>query len=79
MSSILVPAEEAIKKVLPFVQLSDKNLKKILTGKPLTKDDLISDLPEEEKFAAFHENNFIGVYHKVSEKDFIAKAEFVFN
>ena len=76
---VLFPAEEAIKKVLPFVQLSDKNLKKILTGKPLMKEDLINNLPKEEKFSAFIKERFIGVYHKVNEEDIIAKAEFIYN
>ena len=77
----LVPAEEAIKKVLPFYQISEKNLKKILTGKPLTKADFLKEVPKEkeEKFAAFAKEKFIGVYKKVNEGEIVARAEFVFN
>jgi len=77
----LIPAEEAIKKVLPQVQLSDKNLNKIFTGKPLMKNDFIGDLNnlKEEFFAAFIKDRFIGVYKKVKEGDILAKAEFVYN
>ncbi len=79
LRKILIPAEEAIKKVLPTAQLSQgANLKQILTGKPLFKTDL-SKIPEEETFALFDKEKFIGVYHKVEEKDIIAKAEFVYN
>lgn len=74
----LIPAEQAIKQVLPQVQISDKNLKQILTGKPLHKSD-VSKSPKEETFAAFIKERFIGVYRKVNQGDIIAKAEFVYN
>lgn len=79
LRKIIVPAEEAIKKVLPFCQISEKNLPKILTGKPLTKSDFSKEIPKEEKFAAFLKEKFIGVYKKVSEGEILARAEFVFN
>ena len=77
----LIPAEEAIKKVLPFIEISDKDIKKIYTGKPLMKDDFIDDLKnlKDEVFAAFIKDNFIGVYRRVNEKDIFAKAEFVYS
>jgi H/ACA ribonucleoprotein complex subunit 4 len=79
LRKILVPAEEAIKKVLPTAQLSNQaNQKQILTGKPLFKTD-ISLIPKDEIFALFHDDKFLGVYHKVNEGDLLAKAEFVFN
>lgn len=79
LREILVPAEQAIKKVLPTTQLSEKaNLKQILTGKPLFKTD-IDSIPQEETFALFQDDKFLGIYHKVDEGDIIAKAEFVFN
>ncbi len=77
----LIPAEEAIKKVLPSIQISDRNLSKIFTGKPLMKGDFIADLKiqNDEFFAAFIKDRFIGIYKKVKEEDILAKAEFVFN
>lgn len=75
---ILVPAEEAIKKVLPAIQLSEANLKQILTGKPLMKQDFM-EIPEKNVFAGFIGNKFIGVYRKVKEGEIIARPEFVFN
>jgi H/ACA ribonucleoprotein complex subunit 4 len=76
----IIPAEEAIKKVLPTIQLKSNNLKQLLTGKPLYKQDT-DELPNEEKFAAFHKNQFIGIYKKSIELDkgIVARPEFVFN
>jgi H/ACA ribonucleoprotein complex subunit 4 len=78
LREILVPAEEAIKKVLPSFQLSEKNLKAILTGKPLMKSDFVEQ-PKSNGFAAFVKERFVGIYHKVDEGDIIARPEFVFN
>ncbi|MBI5803860.1 RNA-guided pseudouridylation complex pseudouridine synthase subunit Cbf5 [Candidatus Pacearchaeota archaeon] len=79
LDKYLIPAEEAIKKVLPSVQIKKDNLKQILVGKPLMKDDFTDKKPQEEKFAAFIGERFIGVYRKINEGDILAKAEFVFN
>lgn len=78
LDKVLFPAEEAIKKVLQEVQLNKLNEKQFLTGKPLHKEDL-KKIPEEEIFAGFIGEKFIGVYHKVNEGDILAKAEFVYN
>ena len=43
------------------------------------REDLLEDLPEQEKFAAFCNEKFIGIYKKANEKDILARAEFVFN
>lgn len=79
LKKLLVPAEQAIKKVLPLAQLSQKaNLKQILTGKPLFKPDL-KIIPEEDVFALFQEERFLGVYRKIDDGEIVAKAEFVYN
>jgi len=78
LSSVLVPAEEAIKKVLPALQISADKVKQLLNGKPLMSQDL-TNLPKGETFALFSGERFIGVYHKVKEGEIIAKAEFVYN
>ncbi|MFH1425357.1 MAG: RNA-guided pseudouridylation complex pseudouridine synthase subunit Cbf5 [archaeon] len=79
LHTILVPAEEAIKKVLPEIQLKEDNLKQLLDGKPLMKSDIKTKLPKEEIFATFLDERFIAIYRKVQEGDIIAKAEFVYN
>jgi len=73
----LIPAEEAIKKVLPLIQLKSDNLKPFLTGKPLMKSDV--ELPKEEIFSLFHQEQFIGVYKKSIEGDIVARPEFIYN
>ncbi len=75
---ILLPAEEAIKKILPAIQFKQNNIKQLLTGRPLHKQD-ISQLPEEELFTLFHEDKFIGIYRKSLEGDIIARPEFIYN
>ena len=79
LRKILVPAEEAIKKIMPEAQVNKSSLKQILTGKPLMKQDLTENIPDSEIFAVFFEDKFIGVYKKTSDGDIIAKPEFVFN
>lgn len=79
LRKILVPAEEAIKKIMPDIQLNESSLKQILTGKPLMKKDIIWNIPDSEIFAVFFGEKFIGIYKKTSEGDIVAKPEFVFN
>lgn len=78
LRKVIVDAEQAIKKVMPFVQLHDKNIKKLLTGKPLMQDDVIGSIPDSS-FAAFSKDKFIGIYKPSQEGDIIARAEFVKN
>ena len=79
LRKMIVPAEEAITKVLPSVQANGKNIKPLLTGKPLMKHDIAGKLPEKEIFAVFNEHKFIAVMKKSEEGDIIARPEFVFN
>jgi len=83
LKQMITPAE-IISEIMPVVQLiENKNLlKKVLTGKPLFKEDLetnIASLKINENFCLFKEDTFIGVYKKVNEKEIIARPEFVFN
>lgn len=78
LRKMIIPAEESIKLVLPCIQVTKKkNIKQLLTGKPLHN----SDFPKvpQEKFALFQKENFIGIYHPVSEGDIVARVDFVFN
>ncbi len=79
LKNILIPAEQAITKVMPTIQTKQQSIKQLLTGKPLMKNDIVSDLPKEEIFALFYKNRFIGIYKKSDEKDIIARPEFVYN
>jgi len=77
LRKILVPAEEAIKQVMPEIQVT-KNVEQLLVGKPLMKSD-IDKLPKEEIFAVFQKDRFIGVYKKSDEGDIVARSVFIFN
>lgn len=79
LRSILIPAESCILKVMPEIQIKSSSLKQIIIGKPLMKGDITNNLPQDETFAIFHNNTFIGIYKKSNEKDIIARPEFVFN
>ncbi len=78
LRKFLIPAEKAIKQVLPEAQLDEKFLKDYLTGKPLKKEKLI-ELPNQDVFAAFIQQRFIGVYKKTREGEIFARPEFIFN
>jgi len=79
LRKIIFPAE-IVSNYLPAVQVSTKApIQKILTGKPLMKEDIKSEKTLPERFCLFDGMKFLGVYKKVSEGDIIAKAEFVFN
>lgn len=78
LKKILIPAEEAIKQVLPAIQVKENSIKQLLTGKPLMKSDILKT-PQEEKFAVFYKEKFIAIMKKSEEEDIIARPEFVFN
>ncbi len=78
LRKIIIPAE-IISEVYPVIQIKNNDLKKILTGKPIHKNDLIN----EEKFdkgkivCVFCEDKLIGMYKIINSKTEFAKAEFV--
>jgi len=79
LKKIIIPAEEAIKKVYPVVQIKKANLEKIFTGKPIHKEDLmeIEEYDKEQIVCIFEEDNFIGMYKIVNEEDVFAKSMFI--
>ena len=82
LKKMLILAEEAIKQVLPVIQVEKKAIKSLYTGKPLFKEDLLEKpLKQLEglNFALFCGNDFIGVYRKTQEKKVFARPEFVYN
>jgi len=40
LRKILIPAEEALKKIFPVVQVKEESVKRLLTGKPIMREDL---------------------------------------
>jgi len=79
LSKMIIPAEDAIKQILPEVQVKEKSVKQLLTGKPLFKEDIKGKIPNEELFAVFHKDNFIEIAKKLNQGDIVARPEFVFN
>lgn len=50
---MLTSGEEAIKKIMPVVEVKKSALKQLLTGKPLFRKDVVGELPKEDVFAVF--------------------------
>lgn len=86
LKKILIPAE-IISEIYLVMKIKKGSLKELLNGKPLMKKDLIKSSLDKfknglkigEVFCVFHRNKFIGMYHKINEKDVMAKPKFVFS
>ena len=79
LREILIPGE-VISKILPTIEVKEDNLKQLLTGKPIMKQNLLGKVEVKEgDVAVFSGLRFIGIYKIVNEKDIIAKPEFVMN
>ena len=78
LRKIIIPAE-TISKLHSVVKIKKDNLKKILTGKPIHKEDLIKKekVKEETIVCVFCEDKFIGMYKILDDKYVYAKAKFV--
>lgn len=83
LRNILTPADEAIKKIMPVVQVEKDCVKHLLTGKGLFKGSILGDVPAEGFFAVFQGNKFIEIAQRVKErrngKEVAGKPAFVFN
>jgi H/ACA ribonucleoprotein complex subunit 4 len=79
LKKIIIPAEEAVKKIYPMLEIKKDNLKKIFTGKPIYKKDLIKNknFKINEIACVFCEEKFIGMYKVINNEDIFAKSEFV--
>ena len=79
LDKIIVPAGEAIKKIMPFVEVKESELKRLYTGKAILVGDVLEapELRLDEVFAAFSKDNFVGIYKVVNEGQKFAKSEFV--
>jgi tRNA U55 pseudouridine synthase TruB len=78
--AMLVRAEDAIKKVLPVVEIDKRAIDSLHIGRPLLKKDVTKmvKLNVGESFAVFCGKDFIGVYSKIGEGESFGKAEFVY-
>ena len=81
LRKMLIPAEDAIKKVLPVVEVDKSAIKALHIGKPLLISNVKkkSDVVPGDYFAAFCGEQFVGVYKKTDEASVFARSEFVYN
>jgi predicted rRNA pseudouridine synthase len=79
LREMVVPAEEAIREVLPVIEVDKSALKSLYVGRPLLKSNVVGgvDVGEGEIFALFCGNVFVGVYRR-SEGGVFGRAEFVY-
>ncbi|MFH1787344.1 MAG: RNA-guided pseudouridylation complex pseudouridine synthase subunit Cbf5 [archaeon] len=79
LREIIILAEEVIKEVYPVLQIKKDNLRSILTGKPITKKDLIKkeNFKKQEIVCVFQENRFVGMYEIINGEYVYAKVRFV--
>lgn len=79
LKEIIIPAETAIKKVYPVVEIKNENLKQIFTGKPIYRKDVVKDdgWKVDAVVSVFCEDKFIGMYKIIRGSEILAKPEFV--
>jgi tRNA pseudouridine55 synthase len=80
LREMIVPAEDAIRKVLSVVEVDKSALGSLYVGRPLLKSNVVGgvDVEDGEVFALFCEYVFVGVYKRGKERSVFARAEFVF-
>ena len=78
LRKILIPGE-IVSEIYSIVFVKEKNLKQILTGKPIFFDDLEKKekFEKEKIISVFCDVNFVGMYRVVNDGDVFAKPEFV--
>ncbi|RMD45988.1 RNA-guided pseudouridylation complex pseudouridine synthase subunit Cbf5 [Candidatus Pacearchaeota archaeon] len=81
LKEMILPAEEALKMVMPEVELKSSSIKRLLTGKPLFKSDIVKipNFEDGEFFAGFCNGQLIAVYRVSSEGKILARPKFVYN
>lgn len=89
LNSLLVPAEDAIKKIMPFVKVDKNALNNLMTGKPVLEKSLEKGEGEKlpkvgEVFAVFSGKKFVEIAEAVKNQkyqgnDVVGKAKFVLN
>ena len=88
---MVVPAEEAIREVLPVVEVDKSALKSLYVGRPLLARNVVSrgdglqvtgngyKIKEDEVFALFCGDVFVGTYKRIGGDALFGRAEFVKN
>lgn len=82
LREMLIPAEKAIKKILPHIEVEKKAIKGLMVGRPLFLDSITKNdqsIKENDVFPVFCKDQFIGMYKRTTEEVIFARPEFVFN
>ena len=78
LKKFIIPVEEAIKEIFESVQVKDKCVKQLLTGKPVHNEDLVNEkkVGTNKLINIFNNDKFIWFFEILNEEVF-AKAKFV--
>ena len=81
LRGMVVSAEDAIREVLPVVEVDKSALKSLYVGRPLLRSNVVGgvDVKVGDVFALFCGDVFVGTYKRSGEKAVFGRAEFVFN
>ena len=86
LRDILIPAEEAVKKIMEKIEVKEESIKRLLTGKPIFLSDIkkgyvekFEKLKDGQEFCIFAGKRFIEVAKKVKEGKIVARPLFVKN
>lgn len=78
LRKIIIPGE-IISKIHRVLEVKKESLKKLLTGKPIFKNDIKNKIKglKNEVICVFSENIFVGMYKVIDEENIFAKPMFV--
>lgn len=82
LRAMLMPAETAIKQVLPVMQIKAKAIKGLHVGRPLFLEDITNetkDIKTDDRFSVFSGDQFIGIYRRTTEELIFGRPEFVYS
>lgn len=81
LKKMIIPAENAIREVLPVVVVDNSAVKSLYIGRPLFSNNVLEKpkLKKGDVFAVFCKEVFIGIYRKSGEEIIFGRSEFVFN
>jgi len=81
LRNIIIPAEEAIIKIYPVINIKSDSVKKLFTGKQILHNDVKgkdkAKIKSGQIVCTFDKNKFIGMYRIINQGDIFAKPEFV--
>lgn len=79
LRAMLIPADKALKEILPIVQAQPLIVPMFLKGKPVMAKDIIGKAPNAPYYAIYHKDRFISIVKTVNEGTLIARPQFVYN